>query len=243
MIVCIDSGNTRIKWGIHDGHAWLDQGSLLHAQVGQLAALLKDCPEPKRVMLANVAGTAAAIRIRGVLAAWGDRFRTVVAEKACCGVSNLYHFPERLGVDRWCALIGARRLTEQACLVVMTGTATTVDALDAEGQFLGGMILPGLDAMRRSLAAGTADLPLAEGSWAAFPRNTGDAIVTGSIEASLGAIERAFGRLPAGAKHCLISGGNAALLGAQLVIPHVIAENLPLEGLLSIALETLQEDR
>jgi type III pantothenate kinase len=118
------------------------------------------------------------------------------------------------------------------CLVVMCGTATTVDLLSAEGRFAGGLILPGLDLMRASLASGTADLPAAAGAFAEQPRNTFDAIASGAIQATAGAIERMFHQLdPARDPLCLISGGAAASVSPRLTIPHRVVGNLVLEGL------------
>ncbi|HXE39905.1 MAG TPA: type III pantothenate kinase [Azonexus sp.] len=235
MIVCLDSGNSRIKWGVHDGERWLAQGAVDHAASGELAALTAAWPQPARVLLANVAGNAAAARIREQLADWQSVFREVKAEAQRGGVTNRYQNPGQLGVDRWCALIGARSLTRAACVVVMAGTATTIDTLDAEGNFLGGLILPGSALMRRALARDTAGLPLAAGQYADYPRCTDDAIVSGAIEAQAGAIERAFRRLADSSAQCLVSGGDAPTLADYLVIPHVVAQNLPLEGLRTLA--------
>lgn len=235
MILCIDSGNSRIKWGMHDGSRWLAQAALAQEDDAGLSALPDAWPEPQRVMLANVAGPAAGERIRHQLARWGSRFCEVRPQAAGGGVTNLYDDPSRLGVDRWCALVGARSLTPDACLVVMAGTAVTIDSLDADGRFLGGMILPGVDLMRRALASETAGLPLADGRHVACPRRTDDAIATGIVEALAGAVERAYLRLGGADKSCLLSGGNAGLLAPALVIPVRRAENLPLEGLRALA--------
>jgi len=187
------------------------------------------------VLLANVAGSEAAARIREQLADWQSVFREVKAEARRGGVTNRYQNPGQLGVDRWCALIGARSLTAAACVVVMAGTATTIDTLDADGNFRGGLILPGSALMRRALARDTAGLPLAAGQYAEYPRCTDDAIVSGAIEAQVGAIERAFRRLADRSAQCLISGGDAQVLADYLLIPHVLTPNLPLEGLRTLA--------
>lgn len=237
MIVCLDSGNSRIKWGVHDGAQWLAQGAVAHADVEQLARLLLDWPNPDKVVLANVAGTVAGGRIREQLGRWSPVFWEVTSEFSGCGVTNRYRNPEQLGVDRWCALIGARGMSHSAVLVVMAGTATTIDTMNAEGEFLGGFILPGPELMRRSLARETAALPFANGGYAAYPRCTDDAIVSGVLEAQAGAIERAFLRLADGGACCLLSGGNAELIGHHLVIPHKVTHNLPLDGLKRLALE------
>jgi type III pantothenate kinase len=237
MIICLDSGNSRIKWGVHDGERWLAQGAVAHADIEQLGLLPGDWPKPDKVMLANVAGAEAGRGIREHLAPWLPVFHEVRSTGSGCGVSNLYANPESLGVDRWCALIGARGMTASPALVVMAGTATTVDSLDAEGRFLGGLILPGTDLMLRSLAKETAALPLANGVRAPHPRSTDDAIVSGAIEAQVGAIERAYCRLDNVNALCIISGGNAELLAQYLVIPFLLTHNLPLEGLRRLALE------
>lgn len=237
MIVCLDSGNSRIKWGVHDGQAWLAQGAVAHDECGLLASLVTDWPRPDKVLLANVAGAAAAANIRQQLAAWSAVFVEVKSAFQGGEITNLYKMPKSLGVDRWCALIGARSLTRSACVVVMAGTATTVDTLDASGNFLGGLIIPGSALMLRALARDTAGLPFAAGHYALSPRCTDDAIVTGAIEAQVGAIERAFSRLPGRDAVCVISGGNADVLSPRLVIPHRLAQNLPLEGLRKLAFD------
>jgi type III pantothenate kinase len=89
-------------------------------------------------------------------------------------VRNGYDHPTRLGVDRWVALIGARhrilaRGAPRPILVVMVGTAVTVDALDTEGNFLGGLILPGFGLMLRALEMGTAGLKAPTGEAVEFP--------------------------------------------------------------------------
>ncbi len=135
-------------------------------------------------------------------------------------IRNAYADPQRLGADRWHALIGARaRVRQGAIAVVNAGTATTVDGLDETGNFIGGVIAPGLSLMRASLAAGTARLPVAEGHYAAHPANTDDAIRTGILEAQLGLIERRVQRIreiAGGALHLVLSGGAAGQLAPLL---------------------------
>lgn len=231
MIICIDSGNTRIKWGVRESNAWLAQGALAHAELADLGALLAEWL-PTSVWLSNVAGVNVLAGIRQALLPWQVLIHEVKSCASGQGVSNAYETPGQLGVDRWCALIGARGITRAASLVVMAGTATTIDTLDASGFFRGGLILPGLDLMRRSLARDTAALPLASGDHETYPRNTDDAIISGCLEAQLGAIERAFARI-AGEPDavCLLSGGAAQMLAPQLNIPHRLIDNLVLEGL------------
>jgi type III pantothenate kinase len=232
MMLAIDCGNTRLKWGVHDGAAWLAQGLLDYAELAALAEVLKAQPCAQRAVAANVAGTQVGDAVQAAVAALGLPLTWAKSQSAQCGVRNLYGTPEQLGADRWAALIGARALHEGACLVVCAGTATTIDVLDAEGNFQGGLILPGIELMCRALAHGTAQLPLAEGRFAGLPRNTMDAIVSGCLHAQAGAVERMFEQVAGhpGAT-CLVSGGAAGQFFELLRLPKRRVDNLVLEGL------------
>lgn len=229
MILCLDAGNTRLKWGLRDGSAWRAQGVLDHAATAELAAQLT--VPPQRILACNVAGAAVAAGIAALAAALAvplDWFRST---SNACGVTNGYAQPQQLGADRWAALIGARSLHAGAALVVMAGTATTLDVLDANGRFHGGLILPGLDLMCTALARNTAGLPAARGTYRDIPTNTDDAIASGALHATLGAIERMAHRAAGADFLCLLSGGAAAVLAPHLALALRRIDNLVLEGL------------
>ena len=232
MILAIDCGNTRLKWGMHDGAHWLAQGLVDYAELSALAGVLAAQPRASRAVAANVAGPQVGEAVQAAVAALGLPLLWAKSQSAQHGVRNLYDNPEQLGADRWSALVGARALHPDACLVVCAGTATTVDVLDAEGNFQGGLILPGVELMCRALAANTAQLPLASGRFAGLPRNTMDAIVSGGLQAQAGAIERMFEQVAAhpGAI-CLVGGGAAGLFFDLLRVPKRRVDNLVLEGL------------
>ncbi len=204
-------------------------------ELSSLQTEARNWPQLERILMANVAGVAGEARLQQALPEldW-SRLERIRSLPGAAGVSNGYRVPEQLGVDRWCALIGAWALEQRACLVVTAGTATTVDSLDASGRFLGGLILPGVDLMKGALAKGTAGLPWAQGQHVPFPNATDDAITTGCLEAQAGAIERAFARLP-GAECCLLSGGAAPLLEPLLRLPVRPVHDLVLEGLRRLA--------
>ena len=237
MLLAVDAGNTRIKWGLHDGSAWVAQGAVA-TRAGELfeAQLDERCrawPDVARVVGCNVAGTEVGETIAAVLAPRFPPPLWLRASAEACGVRNGYEQPERLGADRWAALIGARARFSSACLVVCAGTATTVDWLDASGLFRGGLILPGFDLMRASLARNTAQLPLADGQFRPEPRTTVDAIASGCLHAQIGAIERMYeGLAGEPGAICLLTGGAAQRIAPLLRIPFEVADNLILDGLL-----------
>jgi type III pantothenate kinase len=239
-VLAIDCGNSRIKAALLGAGPGAPEIALelesLSSADGQWQAFLARCAQAERIVVANVAGAAIAQRLAESLRRFAAEPRWVRARELQCGVTNRYDDPAQLGADRWAALIGAWALERDACLVVNAGTATTIDALSARGEFLGGVILPGLALMRAALAQGTAALPLATGSPAAFPRNTGDAIWNGCILAQAGAIERMWRQLPESAT-CLLSGGAAGELYPALNMPCLVVDNLVLQGLLLIAQE------
>lgn len=228
MILCLDAGNTRLKFGVVAGDDWLLQDALDYATLDELHARLPQ--GVSRIVACNVAGESVRSRIEALAADLALPLDWLTGSADACGVRNGYDRPPQLGADRWAALIGARALHPGQAVVVMAGTATTIDALDAAGQFRGGLILPGLSLMRAALARNTADLPHAAGHYRALPTNTDDAIVSGAIHATLGAIERIQGLAGKDAL-CLLSGGAAAELAPHLVPAHRLIGNLVLEGL------------
>jgi type III pantothenate kinase len=236
VILVIDAGNTRLKYGLRAlgdplHGRWTETGRIDYADAGALEAALARLVSGSavsRVIASNVAGDATRVRIESALSAV-HVVHWVNAASTQLGVVNSYDEPERLGPDRWCGLIAAWHRRHRACVVVNCGTATTIDGLDATGRFVGGMILPGLALMKRALAGNTARLPLAAGRFDATPRNTDDAIETGCIDAQCGAIERFAKRMRV--DDCLMSGGAAPLIAVGLNIPYEHVDPLTLEGL------------
>ncbi len=236
-VLAIDAGNTRIKWGAHDGARWLFQGWVETARAKKLKAALAGLDAPQAIVISNVAGVALRDQIARALPA-KPAPRWIKSARAQCGVSSSYARPAQLGCDRWAALIGARRLFGAAAVVVNAGTALTVDALTGDGVFAGGVIVPGADLMRKALAANTDALKLQRGGFRFFPDATGDAIMSGAINALCGAVERMARFLEdAGQAHplCVLSGGGAALIARHLNLEVKVVDNLVLEGLLTIA--------
>lgn len=234
MLLLIDAGNTRIKWALADHDAglgqWTGAGAVTHAQLNHLPASWRR-HHVTRVIVSNVAGVKLRDQLQLMLPTTDIVWFTAQQQRA--GLRNGYREPGQLGADRFAAAIGARALAPDQALVVATcGTATTVDAVSADGLFVGGMILPGLGLMASSLAHNTAQLPHVAASDAlspVFADNTGDAIVSGCLSAQAGAIERAC-RLHQ-ATLCILSGGAARFIAPAMTAPHRMVDNIVLIGL------------
>lgn len=237
MKLLIDAGNTRIKLARVSDAGWLSGGELHTQQAADLPQYFADYPDVQQVWVSNVAGDAVAQHIRAACATrhWMPQF--IVARASQCGVSNGYAQPGQLGSDRWAALLAAWHQVRGSCLVVNCGTATTVDALSATGEFIGGLILPGVELMQRSLCDATAQLSAAQGVYRPFPLDTASAMLSGAVQASCGAVERQHALLGDAAVPVLLSGGAAGMLQAHLGVPLRVVDNLVLQGLLLIAQE------
>lgn len=220
----VDFGNSRLKWAwCGPGETW-SSGGVVH-RGRELPALLEEVwgatpRTPDRIVVASVTSSERRTALGDwVYARWG-RVPTVIQAEACrLGVINRYRDPAALGADRWAALIAVRGLTARSACVVDCGTAVTVDALTAEGEFLGGVILPGVDLMRESLLAGTALVRAAAagGEASCVGRSTQEAVAGGALYGLAGAIERVLAeqaRLLAGAAGPVVflTGGDAGRL-------------------------------
>ena len=203
----LDLGNSRLKWRV-------DAGPMRCCGIDELAGALRGLSDQpvRRIRLCSVGADA-----EKLLETLGRTWPDAVVERAAVvpdrvGLACGYGDPGRLGVDRWCALLGAREMTRRA-LVADIGTALTIDYLDGDVH-LGGYIVPGLDLMVSSLVSRTAGIrprqtPVDDGL--APGRSTEEALRRGALLAAIGLIERAA-RAPAQPWPVLLCGGGAGLI-------------------------------
>ncbi|HET7568972.1 MAG TPA: type III pantothenate kinase [Gammaproteobacteria bacterium] len=241
MNLLIDIGNSRIKWAFADG------ATLGETQVAPtrpfpdgFAAIGAMSETPVRIICANVAGAEAAEAVT----AWADERYSLApillrAEGHAFGIRNAYGEPDRLGADRWAALIGARRRSDKAVCVVDCGTAITVDLLDDDGRHRGGLIGPGVATMRRALYGTTAGIAdEGEGAVAPLAADTRSAVTAGTLYMAAAFIDRARAETEATLARdvpCLLTGGDAPILAPLLRGRYEMAPDLVLEGLAVIA--------
>jgi type III pantothenate kinase len=226
----IDAGNTNIKLATDEPDSSV--ASMPTRRAFELGFEQYDGIE--QVWASNVAGVEVAQQIVRACAERGLALRFIEAKSEQCGVRNGYEVPAQLGSDRWAALIAAWHHSRAACLVVNCGTATTIDALSGSGEFLGGLILPGVHLMQDSLYRATALPRQGKSIYADFPRNTADAIYSGAIKAICAAIFQQHELLGA-SSGMLLSGGAARLLLPHLALRAEMMDNLVLQGLRLIA--------
>jgi len=251
--LALDIGNTRLKWAHYaspqSGAPLLAQGAEFLENIDKLAeGVWAKLVHPTHILGSVVAGDAIKRRVEAQLEIWDVVPQWVVASDAEAGLTNGYDHPSRLGADRWVAMIGAyhRMLVQGAprpMVVVMVGTAVTVEAISPEGRFLGGFILPGHGIMLRALESGTAGLHVPTGDVCHFPTNTSDALTSGGTFAIAGAVECMVQhvRQHCGAEPmCVMTGGAGWKMAPSMTRPFELVDNLIFDGLLVISQKRVQ---
>ena len=247
-LLALDIGNTRLKWAHYasplPGAELLAHGAEFLENIDKLGDdVWATLPQPTHILGCVVAGDAVKRRVEEQLELWDVTPQWVVASEAEAGLRNGYDHPARLGSDRWVAMIGAYQYMlsqgpAQPMILVMVGTAVTVEAVDASGMFLGGLILPGHGIMLRALESGTAGLHVPTGEVKPFPTNTSDALTSGGTYAIAGAVECMVQHLR---QHCgtepkcIMTGGAAWKMAPTMTRPFELVDNLIFDGLLQMA--------
>jgi type III pantothenate kinase len=247
MILVIDVGNTRLKWAWLTSTGLSDQQAVVHrdAKPGIWTnALFESGQRPNRVLVSNVAGpTMAKALTRLTKKMFRVNIEFVTATREFHGLTNGYLDSSLLGADRWLALIGAWTKARSALCVVDAGTAVKVDSVDAGGQHLGGLIVPGIHMMREALMNKTSDIadavahstPSLAGVLA---NNTIGAVSRGAVFALAGMADRAAEVIEhsTGTKPKLfITGGDAGMITGTMRARGEIVPDLVLQGLAVIA--------
>ena len=253
-LLLLDAGNTRLKWAVLDctqpqsgdavaiseSSCWLGQGAASYDELASLPALWQQWGGLATCVGVSVASKAIISVVEHHLTQLGLKATWLATTTHAGGVRNGYLPPESLGADRWAALLAARQRTNESALVVSAGTALTIDALDATGHFLGGMILPGLQMMRQALAHTTAQVGMQNGKVQTFPTTTADAVETGLITACTGAIATLRAHLEtnsANPPQVFLTGGDGASLRFFLPTGVTMVPGLVLEGVYYLSVE------
>ncbi len=232
MILQLDIGNSAAKWRLREAGRTVEQGV-----VGAGEVLPEPGEVPRAVWVASVADTESEASLAQTISErWGAEPWFARSSASACGVANSYAEPQRMGVDRWLAMIAAHGLVAGPVCVVDAGSALTIDFLDAAGHHRGGYILPGMDMMERALLGDTARVRFGEA-----PRDrlepgdsTESAVFNGLQLAQVGATATALERFGSGCA-LVFSGGNGDILRRLLGQGGRYEEHLVLDGLEQLA--------
>jgi type III pantothenate kinase len=232
----IDCGNTRLKWSFARDRQLGATRAIVHG--GDPAAMIDsiEAEGPESIWIANVTGKERSDRLaRRLLAHFRVPATIARVRQDLLGLHVAYANPSRLGVDRWLMLLAAWKLAGGAACVGAAGTALTFDAVDANGQHLGGVIAPGLLAAQQAtlgstrFAAAGPDLAYSTGLGA----DTEACVRQGAFHACAGLLDRLSARHAP--SRCFLTGGDAETLAPQLAQRWELRPQLVLEGLLVLA--------
>ena len=237
MKLLLDMGNTRLKWTVldrgnsiaHGAVAWTDDVESV------LAAVWGSFNGVAQIYGASVVDAAREARVEAIaLAVCARTIFWLRTPAEACGVRSAYAEPERLGVDRFLAMVWAYHQGEAPCVLVGVGTALTLDALAADGRHLGGLIAPGPQLMQQSLWGATVRVRPEPGRVLDAADNTADAVASGCWQAAVALVERFVVRMSpqlGDAPRVIMGGGDAAPLQPLLAMATQLTEDSVLRGL------------
>jgi type III pantothenate kinase len=241
MILLFDIGNTHTHVGLADERRVLKQANIPTRAWfgGGAAALVKKFAGAKKIqgaVLCSVVPRATPLVKKTVRAVWKVTALELNA-KTTCGVGIDYPKPASIGPDRLANAVAARRRFGAPVVVVDFGTAVTFDVVDARGNYVGGIIAPGLAAMTDYLHEKTALLPKIKirEIKSAVGKSTEQAMLVGAVHGYRGLVRELIGglkrELRAKRLPVVATGGCAKLIAAKLPEISAVAPDLTLEGL------------
>lgn len=237
MILEIDAGNSRMKWRILDSDGRIICAGA-HSGVVENLSMLPDLPGVNRARVSSVRSEKAnATLARLIHAATGILPEFAKSQKVLGSVTNGYSEFEKLGVDRWMAMLAGRDLAgQQAYVVLDAGSAITLDFVDQSGLHRGGYIVPGIHMQEQILLCGTAIEFSDEFSGGSVVpgRSTAAAIRNGIMAMVSRWVVGEVSGCDLELKKVLLTGGDAPILSTGLSsvgLRHILVPDLVLDGL------------
>lgn len=240
MLLTIDIGNSTTKFGVFDHEKLIARFRLptLRRQTGDE---INDLTAEKLNYPIRAAIVSSVVpELNDSFQKFGEkRFKlkpVFVNQAVDFGLKILYNPPENLGIDRAIAAFAAREKYGKPVIVCDFGTATTIDVVNAGGEFIGGIITPGIQTLADSLFQKTSKLPRVEieKPEKVIGNTTVSAIQSGIYFGYIGLVEGILRKmiLESGENPKIIAtGGFAALIAEGVKMIEIIDENLMLEGL------------
>jgi type III pantothenate kinase len=180
-MLLLDRGNTCLKWQLIAHNDYVQKG-IADNEVNISAALSElDVKQISEIWVSSVSNQV----FEKELIQWAQKnsiseINFVHSEAEAFGLKNSYADPQQLGVDRWLAMLGARKQYQGMLCVVDCGTACTLDLVASDGQHIGGFIVPGMSLMAKSLLSNTQRIAVEEYQTDTFlGKNTSQAVMLG----------------------------------------------------------------
>lgn len=245
-LFCVDIGNTNVVMGLYEGQELASHWRIAteHKKMADEYAMLildlfeRSHQDPSRVDGVIIASVVPPLT--GIFEKLSGRYfrqtPLVIGAGVRTGVRIRYDAPQEVGADRIVNAVAAcHRYGAPACIVDL-GTATTFDALSAEGDYLGGAIAPGIGIAAEALFQRTAKLPSIDlvRPPGVIGKNTVHSMQSGLLFGYVGLVEGVVARFRAelGPEMKVIAtGGLASLIAAETTAIDAVDPWLTLEGL------------
>ena len=245
MILVIDIGNTTMEFGIYDEDNLFGVfrlGSKRDITSDEVGLFVTQYFEYKKIPVKNVTDVIISSVVPqvnySVCSAVKKYFGLeplVIGENIFCNMPNLYENPKEVGADRIVDSYAAFKKYGGPLIIVDFGTATTCEAVSSAGEYLGGIIYPGIKTSMDALYEKAAKLPKIEILKPEFAlgKNTVSSMQSGAYYGYLGAIEKMVKNLKdsVGTKAKVVATGGFARLFAEEKLFDYIDQRLPLEGI------------
>jgi type III pantothenate kinase len=250
MLLVIDAGNTNVVAAVHDGKAYrgnwriaTDAARTSDEYAVWLLGLFQLTGLERRVVTGAVIGTvvpAALYHLRRLVRDWFSVEPLIARPTLDWGFDIKLDHPAEVGADRLLNVLASHRRYGGPLVVVDFGTATTFDVVDGRGDYLGGVIAPGINLSLEALHRAAARLPrIGIGRpQAVIGRGTVPAMQSGiywgyvaMVEGLIARIEREFGEK----LKVVATGGLAPLLAEGTMVIRHIDPDLTLDGLRLLA--------
>jgi len=246
MILVIDIGNTNMEFGIYEGEELIGVfrlGSKREITSDEVGLFVTQFFEYKNLSVKDVSDVVISsvvpqinYSVCSAVRKYFGREPLVIGENIFCNMPNLYENPHEVGADRIVDSYAAFKKYGGPLIIVDFGTATTCEAVSQNGEYLGGIIYPGIKTSMDALYEKAAKLPKIEIVKPEFAlgRNTVSSMQSGAYYGYLGAIEKMVHNLKAviGTEAKVIAtGGFARLFAGETALFDKIDQRLPLEGI------------
>ncbi len=249
MLLALDVGNTNLTLGLFEGTELVQDGRLATRREAtgdelaiQLRSLLARSGGDRRIDRAAVCSVVPSIdrALREALEGGFDVQPLVVGPGTRTGMRIHYDPPRDVGADRIVTALGVRHRYGAPAVIVDFGTATTLDAIDAQGDYLGGVIAPGVRLSLDALSQRAARLPWVELTvpGPVLARTTVASMQAGVVYGVIGQVEEIVRRMRlemGGRPQVVATGGLAPLLGPQIPCVDRVDPLVTLEGLRLVA--------
>ena len=241
MLLAVDIGNSRTKFGVFDGSSLLSKWSIETSEIGSPQKLNDDqrsWPISAAIACSVVPAAESAISTM-VKDAYGVNTR-FVRNTDDLGLTIRHRPIDAIGADRVIAAVAAVEKHGAPCIVISFGTATTIDVVNDHRELIGGLIAAGIATSAKALALNTARLPEVEIELPDGPVNvtTETAIQAGLFYSQVGLVQAAVKRIRRevrGAK-VIATGGFAKLIAPAVDSINAVEYDLVLTGLNYIGL-------